>query len=51
MTEEQATEQFEKQVRERLEALRAIFAPLARELKPGDEPAPVFRPDIYPQSS
>lgn len=53
MTDEKSQEQlqtqhFEQQVRERVQALRSAFTPLTRLLKPSDEPAAVFRPDIYP---
>jgi hypothetical protein len=47
--EESQKQQFDKQVRERVEALRKAFAPLTRQIKPSDEPAPVFRPTIYPE--
>ena len=45
MTDEEAKEQFERQARERIEALRKIFTPLQQRLAPGDEPAVVFLPE------
>jgi hypothetical protein len=51
MTDDEAKEQFEAQVRERVESLRRTFTPLTERLTPGDEPAPVFAPYVNPDKS
>jgi hypothetical protein len=44
MTDEEAKQQLEKVLRERLEGLRQTFARSTQKLAISDEPAPVFIP-------
>lgn len=44
MTEEEQQE-FDKQVAERVQAVRDVFTEPAQKLRPEDEPAVVYRPE------